>query len=182
MLALLAITVNMSLSPSILTHAYWPLRFQIPTTIITFKEPFSWQQDLILTLTEKIFIIKILNDAFNSSVAYTLNHYLKKFPWAISSRQSNQKAIYSDIITSTSHRHQSPFLKLCQSGSNKPSLIPLSHYYAQASRYQPSWIMGESPLAITVVSSLYFASSLLFPLYLVYSLLLVCFPCSHRKY
>lgn len=69
-LALLAIMVNMSLSPSTLNHGYWHLHFQIPTTIIKFKEPFSWQQDLILILTEKILIIESLNDALNSSVAH----------------------------------------------------------------------------------------------------------------
>lgn len=148
--------VNMSLSPSTLNHGYWLLHFQIPTTIIKFKEPFSWQQDLILILTEKILIIESLNDALNSSVAHTLKHYL--IPWAISRRQSSQNTIYSNTVTSTSHKHQSSLSKFCQSGSKNPSLIPLSHCYAQTSRYQPPWIMGESPLAIAIVSSLHFAS------------------------
>lgn len=64
--------------------------FQIPTTIIKFKEPFSWQQHLNSTLTEKMVITEILSDAINSSVVHTLMLYLKKYPWVISRYQSKK--------------------------------------------------------------------------------------------
>lgn len=57
------------------------------------------------------------------------------------------------MCTSTSH--QTPLSNPCRSGSDISSLFLPSHYHVQPSRYHTRWIMGESPLVMSIASSLY---------------------------